>query len=85
MTGAWIQWPAALSISAIVAFVFGAISLRTRGVYFIMITLALSQMLYFLSRSAELYGSDDGLSISKRSDFAGLTPPARYRRNAQQA
>jgi len=69
VTSAWIQWPAALVICALVAFVFGAISLRTRGVYFIMITLALSQMLYFLARSAEVYGSDDGLTISKRSDF----------------
>jgi branched-chain amino acid transport system permease protein len=69
VTDAWIQWPAALAISALVAFVFGAISLRTRGVYFIMITLALSQMLYFLARSAEMYGSDDGLTVSRRSDL----------------
>jgi branched-chain amino acid transport system permease protein len=69
ITNAWIQWPAALAISAFVAFVFGAISLRTRGVYFIMITLALSQMLYYLARSAEKYGSDDGLTIARRSDF----------------
>ena len=67
VTSAWIQWPTALIVSAIVAFLFGAISLRTRGVYFIMITLALSQMLYFLARSAELYGSDDGLTIARRS------------------
>lgn len=66
---AWIQWPTALALSALVALIFGAISLRTRGVYFIMITLALSQMLYFLSRSAKAYGSDDGLTISRRSDF----------------
>ena len=38
----YIQWPLALIISAMFAVVFGAISLRTRGVYFIMITLALS-------------------------------------------
>lgn len=69
VTDAWIQWPVALLISAFVAFIFGAISLRTRGVYFIMITLALSQMLYFLARSAEMYGSDDGLTISRRSDL----------------
>jgi len=69
VTSAWIQWPAALLVSALVAVIFGAISLRTRGVYFIMITLALSQMLYFLARSAEAYGSDDGLTISRRSDL----------------
>ena len=66
---AWIQWPLAIGLCALVALVFGAISLRTRGVYFIMITLALAQMLYFLSVSAERYGSDDGLNIYRRSDF----------------
>ena len=65
----WIQWPVALLTSALVALVFGAISLRTRGVYFIMITMALSQMVYFLAISAEEYGSDDGLVIYERSDF----------------
>lgn len=66
---AWIQWPVALALSAVIAFIFGAISLRTRGVYFIMITLALAQMIYFLSVSAEQYGGDDGLLIYSRSDF----------------
>jgi len=66
---AWIQWPVAIVLCMVIAFLFGAISLRTRGVYFIMITLALSQMLYFLARSAEYYGSDDGLTIPRRSDF----------------
>ena len=65
----WIQWPIAIGLSALVALVFGVISLRTRGVYFIMITLALAQMVYFLSVSAERYGSDDGLNIYARSDF----------------
>jgi branched-chain amino acid transport system permease protein len=69
ITSAWIQWPIALILCMIVAFIFGAISLKTRGVYFIMITLALSQMLYYLARSAEYYGSDDGLTISRRSDL----------------
>jgi branched-chain amino acid transport system permease protein len=67
---AYVQWPLALVLSALVALVFGAISLRTRGVYFIMITLALAQMLYFLAVSAHKYGSDDGLTIGTRSDFA---------------
>jgi len=65
----WVQWPLALLASALVALVFGAVSLRTRGVYFIMITMALSQMVYFLTISAEEYGSDDGLVIYERSDF----------------
>jgi len=67
-----IQWPLALAVSGIVALIFGAISLRTRGVYFIMITLALTQMLYFLGLSAEEYGADDGLVIEMRSRFYGL-------------
>ena len=66
---AWVQWPLALGISALVGLVFGAISLRTRGVYFIMITMALAQMVYYLAVSAEEYGSDDGLVIYERSGF----------------
>ena len=69
VTSAWIQWPLAIGLSGAIALVFGAISLRTRGVYFIMITLALAQMIFFLSVSAERYGSDDGLNVLARSDF----------------
>ena len=68
----FIQWPLALALSGLVALVFGAICLRTRGLYFIMITLALAQMVYFLGVSAEEYGSDDGLSIDVRSEFGPL-------------
>jgi branched-chain amino acid transport system permease protein len=68
----FIQWPVGLAVSALVALVFGAISLRTRGVYFIMITLALAQMVYFLGVSVDEYGADDGLVIDVRSEFAGL-------------
>jgi branched-chain amino acid transport system permease protein len=69
VNSAWIQWPLAIGISGLVALIFGAISLRTRGVYFIMITLALAQMIFYLAVSAERYGSDDGLNIFARSDF----------------
>lgn len=65
----WIQWPVALIACGIFAAIFGAISLRTRGVYFIMITLAFAQMMYFLSVSVEKYGSDDGLNVDNTSDF----------------
>ena len=67
----FIQWPIAILASALVSLVIGAISLRTSGVYFIMITLAFTQMLYFLSISIEEYGGDDGLPTN-RSEFAGL-------------
>ena len=66
---AYIQWPVGLLVSGFFALIIGAISLRTRGVYFIMITLAFAQMIYFLSVSVEKYGSDDGLTIDARSDF----------------
>lgn len=69
ITSAWIQLPAAIGLCALVALVFGVICLRTRGIYFIMITLALAQMVFFLSVSAERYGSDDGLNILWRSEF----------------
>ena len=68
----FIQWPVGLAISGAAALLFGAISLRTKGVYFIMITLALAQMVYFLGVSVDEYGADDGLVIDVRSEFAGL-------------
>jgi branched-chain amino acid transport system permease protein len=68
----FIQWPLALIVSALFALVIGALSLRTRGVYFIMITLAFAQLIYYVGVSLDRYGADDGLTIYKRSDFAGL-------------
>jgi branched-chain amino acid transport system permease protein len=67
-----IQWPVALLASALFALVIGALSLRTRGVYFIMITLAFAQMAYYVASSLSRYGGDDGLTIYKRSDFGGM-------------
>jgi branched-chain amino acid transport system permease protein len=68
----FIQWPVALAASALFALVIGALSLRTRGVYFIMITLAFAQMAYYIASGLARYGADDGLTIYKRSDFGGL-------------
>ncbi len=70
--GGWIQWPIAILASALVAALIGLVSLRTSGVYFIMITLAFAQMLYFLAISLKSYGGDDGLTINVRSRFPGL-------------
>jgi branched-chain amino acid transport system permease protein len=67
-----IQWPVALAVSALFALVIGALSLRTRGVYFIMITLAFAQMAYYVASGLSRYGGDDGLTVYKRSDFGGL-------------
>ena len=66
------QWPVALAASALFALVIGALSLRTRGVYFIMITLAFAQMAYYVASGLSRYGGDDGLTIYKRSNFGGL-------------
>jgi branched-chain amino acid transport system permease protein len=68
----FIQWPVALAVSALFALVVGALSLRTRGVYFIMITMAFAQMAYYLASGMARYGSDDGLGLDKRSQFGGL-------------
>jgi branched-chain amino acid transport system permease protein len=65
----WLHLGLALAVSAVFALITGAISLRTRGVYFIMITLAFSQMVYFTFLSLEEYGADDGLVIYSRSEF----------------
>jgi branched-chain amino acid transport system permease protein len=64
---AWIAWPLAVGVSALFALVVGAISLRTRGVYFIMITLAFAQMLYYLLVSLKAYGGEDGMTLASRS------------------
>lgn len=63
------QFPLAIAVSAIFALVTGAICLRTRGVYFIMITMAFAQMVYYLFVSIEEYGGDDGLVINTRSEL----------------
>src|SRR6202047_4751303 len=68
----FIQWPAAIAVSALFALVVGALSLRTRGVYFIMITLAFAQMIYYVAIGLDRYGGDDGLTIYKNSQFGGL-------------
>jgi branched-chain amino acid transport system permease protein len=67
VVNAWLVWPLAMLVSAGFALVIGAISLRTQGVYFIMITLAFAQMLFYLVTSLKAYGGDDGLSLSGRS------------------
>ena len=65
----FVQWPVALAASALFALVIGTLSLRTRGVYFIMITLAFAQMAYYIVAGLARYGGDDGLTIQKRSQF----------------
>ncbi len=64
----WI-WLIALTVCGLVALPIGAISLRTSGVYFIMITLAFAQMIYYFAISWPAYGGEDGLSLSVRNSF----------------
>ncbi len=59
----------AVAISAVFALITGAICLRTKGVYFIMITMAFAQMAFYLFLSLEEYGGDDGLVIDIRSEL----------------
>jgi branched-chain amino acid transport system permease protein len=67
-----VQWTVALVGSALIALAIGAVSLRTSGVSFIMITLAFAQMFYFLGISIETYGADNGMRLAARSRFGGL-------------
>ena len=64
----WLQLALAIIGSGFLALIIGAICLRTSGIYFIMITLAFTQMLYFLGISLEEYGGDDGINTN-RSEF----------------
>jgi branched-chain amino acid transport system permease protein len=67
-----VSLPAALAASMLFALATGAVSLRTKGVYFIMITLAFGQMAFFTASSLAPYGGDDGLTIAARNTLLGL-------------
>jgi branched-chain amino acid transport system permease protein len=67
VASAWVSWPLAIVIAGLLAAAVGAISLRTRGVYFIMITLAFAQMLYYIAVGMKAYGGEEGLNLATRS------------------
>ena len=69
VNSALIVWPAAMLLAGVLAWITGAISLRTRGVYFIMITLAFAQMVYYIFISLRQYGGEDGLNLSGYSQL----------------
>ena len=73
-TEALLALPAILALCALFAAVTGAVSLRTKGVAFIMITLAFGQMAFFLAQALSAYGGDDGLTLPERSKLLGFTP-----------
>jgi branched-chain amino acid transport system permease protein len=66
---ALVAWPAAIVLGGLAALAIGALSLRTTGVHFIMITLAFSQVVYYIMLGLEEYGGDDGLTIYNYSAF----------------
>jgi len=72
LTDALVALPAAILVSALFAFVTGLVCLRTKGVYFIMITLAFGQMAFFTASSLAPYGGDDGLTVRMRDTVDGL-------------
>jgi len=69
VTAGWLQFAVAIAASAVVAAAIGSISIRTSGIYFIMITLAFTQMLYYLGISLDVFGGDDGMRLRTRSQF----------------
>jgi branched-chain amino acid transport system permease protein len=71
-TDALMVWPIAVAVSALLALIFGSIALRTSGLYFIMITLAFAQMIYFVAVSAQTYGGADGLPIETAPTLGAL-------------
>lgn len=77
---ALLVWPLALLLCGVLGAVVGALALRTRGVQFIMITLAFGQMVYFILMSLQVYGGDDGLLMSQRNvlPFIDLENPESF-------
>jgi branched-chain amino acid transport system permease protein len=71
ITDGFVQIAVALGCAAAFALVTGIIALRTQGVFFIMITLAFGQMLYFLFTALAGYGGDDGMALAQRSRILG--------------
>jgi branched-chain amino acid transport system permease protein len=69
LVSGWVTWPLAVLMGGLFALAIGAISLRTRGVYFIMITLAFAQMLFYVMISLRDYGGEDGLPLPQRSSL----------------
>ncbi len=72
ISNGWVHLLVAVAASALVAAAIGAVSIRTSGIYFIMITLAFTQMLYYLGISLAEFGGDDGMRLKAKSRFAGL-------------
>lgn len=66
----WLSFPLAVGVAAVAAAIIGALALRTRGVYFIMVTLAFGEMLFFLFHDTKLAGGSDGAFINYKPEVA---------------
>lgn len=75
ITAIWLQLPVVIAVSALVAVFIGLIVLRTDGVYFIMITLALAQIFFYLAVSSSYFGGDDGMVVYERTTIAPFYDP----------
>jgi branched-chain amino acid transport system permease protein len=73
VTNAFIAWPLAILVSMLASLAIGALSLRTRGFQFIMVTLAFAQMLYYFAQSLRNWGGDDGFSMQRRNDLGFIS------------
>ncbi len=69
----WVHFPLAMLMCGLFALITGLVCLKTKGVYFIMITMAFAQMVYYAIVSIKTYGGDDGLTINSRSEFPGVS------------
>src|SRR5262245_42586750 len=80
ITNGFVHLLVAIGASALVALAIGAVSIRTSGIYFIMITLAFTQMLYYLGISLAEFGGDDGMRLKSRSvlPLADLKDPVQF-------
>lgn len=76
MTNGWLHILVALTVSTLVAALVGLIALRTRGMAFIMITLAFAQLFFYVFVSLRNFGGDEGISLEQVSDFGFLTGSA---------
>lgn len=74
VSNGWLHLGTAIGVSTLVAVVVGALSLRVSGVYFIMITLAFTQMAFYFFTGLTMFGGDEGMSLSGRSQFLHALP-----------
>src|SRR5260370_3979659 len=76
ITSGFVQWPLAIAASALFGLVLCSLCLRARGVYFIMITLAFAQMIYYVAVGLDRYGGDARATRLRGRHITGATTPS---------